>query len=414
MIVATRKALVLLAGAALAVSGLLLVRCEQREGEPQIEALKSLPYLTWSPMDEDSAFSGVVVHEADQACPGLNLYCSRNRAAAYLIDMEGRLVHSWSSPETNPEPWQHVEMTASGDLLAIAKDKALIMMDRDSNIRWTLKGRFHHDVAVRPDGRIYTLTRGDRLVIHNRRPVVVLDDYLVLIGNGGIEQRISMYDILKPDIAKKRSDDILRWIFSLAGAKLIAKTLLVDHYLIKNSTPADVIHTNSIEILDRTLPGFCKPGDILISFGALDMIAVLQPQAGKMGWRWGPGEISKQHHPVLLDSNNVLVFDNGVTLERSRVLEVHPLTKDVVWQYEADPPEAFFTLSRGTSQRLPNGNTLITESDRGHVFEIGQDGEIVWEFYNPEIQRETNSRAAIYRMVRITGPETEPWLDSVR
>jgi hypothetical protein len=403
-----------LAGAVFATAILLLAGCEQRESGPSTEALKSLPYLTWNPMEGDSALSGVITHKADQAYPGLNLYCSRNRAAAYLIDMEGRLVHSWSSPETHPEPWQHIEMTESGDLLAIAKDKGLIMMDWDSNIRWTLKDRFHHDVAVRPDGKIYALARRDRPVFHNRRPVIVLDDYLVLINDGEIEQRISMYDILRCDIAEERSGEILKWMFSLTGIKLIAKTLLVDRYLIKNSTPADLIHTNSIEILDRTIPGCCKPGDILISFGALDMIAVLRPQLGEIAWRWGPGEISKQHHPVLLDSDNILVFDNGVTLKRSRVLELDPVTMDIVWQYAGDPPERFFTLSRGTSQRLPNGNTLITESDMGHVFEITSDGGIVWEFYNSEIQPETNSRAAIYRMVRIAKPDAYPWFDRLR
>ncbi len=34
-------------------------------------------------------------------------------------------------------------------------------------------------------------------------------------------------------------------------------------------------------------------------------------------------------------------------------------------------------------QRLPNGNTLITESSGGRIFEVTRDGEIVWEFFNP-------------------------------
>jgi hypothetical protein len=32
---------------------------------------------------------------------------------------------------------------------------------------------------------------------------------------------------------------------------------------------------------------------------------------------------------------------------------------------------------------LPNGNTLITESDGGRLFEVTADGQIVWEFVNP-------------------------------
>ena len=35
-----------------------------------------------------------------------------------------------------------------------------------------------------------------------------------------------------------------------------------------------------------------------------------------------------------------------------------------------------------TSQWLPNGNLLITESMRGRAFEIDQHGEIVWDYFN--------------------------------
>ena len=36
-----------------------------------------------------------------------------------------------------------------------------------------------------------------------------------------------------------------------------------------------------------------------------------------------------------------------------------------------------------TSQRLPGGNVLVTESDNGRAFEITPDGDVVWDFYNP-------------------------------
>src|SRR5258706_14516162 len=37
----------------------------------------------------------------------------------------------------------------------------------------------------------------------------------------------------------------------------------------------------------------------------------------------------------------------------------------------------------GNAQRLPNGNTLITESSFGRFFEVTKEGEIVWEYVNP-------------------------------
>ncbi len=41
------------------------------------------------------------------------------------------------------------------------------------------------------------------------------------------------------------------------------------------------------------------------------------------------------------------------------------------------------TRIRSVQQRLPNGNTLITGSSGGRIFEVTRDGEIVWEFFNP-------------------------------
>ncbi|MHC4720712.1 MAG: arylsulfotransferase family protein, partial [Planctomycetota bacterium] len=73
---------------------------------------------------------------------------------------------------------------------------------------------------------------------------------------------------------------------------------------------------------------------------------------------------------------------------------------------KSNPPEKFFSKRRGSCQRLPNGNTLITESDEGRVFEITRGGETVWEFYEPEIRikNKKRKRMAIYRMMRTTNP----------
>jgi len=37
----------------------------------------------------------------------------------------------------------------------------------------------------------------------------------------------------------------------------------------------------------------------------------------------------------------------------------------------------------GGVRRLPNGNTLICETIHGRIFQVTPDGEIVWEYINP-------------------------------
>jgi hypothetical protein len=78
--------------------------------------------------------------------------------------------------------------------------------------------------------------------------------------------------------------------------------------------------------------------------------------------------------------------------------------------YEADERADFFTARGGDAQRLPNGNTLICESEKGRVFEITPEGEIVWEFWHPEIT-DGQKRKTIYRMERIG--ETDPRINAL-
>ncbi len=62
----------------------------------------------------------------------------------------------------------------------------------------------------------------------------------------------------------------------------------------------------------------------------------------------------------------------------------------------------FFSELCGTCQRLPNGNTLITESTRGRAFEVTPDKEIVWEFFNPHRAGENDELiATLFELIRI-------------
>jgi hypothetical protein len=101
----------------------------------------------------------------------------------------------------------------------------------------------------------------------------------------------------------------------------------------------------------------------------------------------------------MLENGHIIVFDNGVRRKYSRVVEVDPLSKAIVWQYISEPPEDFYSGTKGSAQRLPNGNTLICESNKGHVFEVTRGGEIVWEWINPASEK--GRLIHIYRMIRV-------------
>jgi hypothetical protein len=101
----------------------------------------------------------------------------------------------------------------------------------------------------------------------------------------------------------------------------------------------------------------------------------------------------------MLENGHILIFDNGVRRQYSRVLELDPVVKAIVWEYVAEPREDFYSYTRGSAQRLANGNTLISESDNGRVFEVTPEGEVVWRWLNPDT-REGRPKI-VYRMLRL-------------
>lgn len=379
------------------------------------EALKSLPYLTWIPAEKDIQKSGVTKYDRKRAFEGTNIYNSRNLSKAYLIDLNGNILHTWSAKVTTDDEWHHVQVCGNGDLLAIVKDRMLIRMDWSSNIKWVSKMRYHHDIAVALNEDIYSIVSEPDLAFYRGLPLPILNNSIVIMNSDGeIKRKISLFDLLKEEVPLNRITGIFSWLNNPKILEEIIERKENNDFMLKDGDPSNILHTNTIKIIERDVNGLCKGGDLLICVLKLDLIGILNVEEEKIIWKWGPGDISNPHNPTLLENGNILIFDNGVDRGYSRIVELDPFKKEIVWEYRADPSEHFYSQSRGSSQRLPNGNTLITESDKGHVFEVSHSGEIVWEFYNPEIKTDKGERAAIYRMIRIMDTEKYPWLEGLK
>ncbi len=178
--------------------------------------------------------------------------------------------------------------------------------------------------------------------------------------------------------------------------------------LLRRLSGFDLFHANALKIIDRRIEGLCEKGDLLLSLRSLDCIAIVDPARSARGavrWTWGAGQLEEQHDPSLLDDGRILVFDNGTRRKFSRVVEIDPRTGRIVWDYHDLGATPFYSSWGGGAQRLFNGNTLITESDDGRVFEVTREGEKVWVYLNPA-DAAGGKRATIYRMTRITDPPT--------
>ena len=163
---------------------------------------------------------------------------------------------------------------------------------------------------------------------------------------------------------------------------------------------ADPLHINSIEWVQRPGADFRDGGSarplMLLCMRHQDCVYLVDWETGDVVWDWGRGELDGPHDATLLANGNVLIFDNGMVRGWSRVVEVDRHSNEIVWEYPGATGEPFFTRGRGGSQRLPNGNTLIAESNEGRAFEVSQSGKIVWEFFNPRYRE--GHRTAIVRM----------------
>lgn len=101
------------------------------------------------------------------------------------------------------------------------------------------------------------------------------------------------------------------------------------------------------------------------------------------------GSWHRQHDAQALPNGHVLIFDNFGHYDGrdggnwSRVIELDPATSDIVWSCAGDRTHPLQSDIRSSEQRLPDGDTLITESDGGRVLEVSSAGEIVWEYISP-------------------------------
>jgi hypothetical protein len=361
--------------------------------ERDVERLRSLPYTGGTPASRDEP-AGVVRSDPARVCPGYRLYEVPELGRADLITAEGAILREWH--DQPDEKWQHAELLANGDLLVVGQagrppaaggvvPAFVLRFDGSGRLLWRRELPAHHDIEQTPQGKLLVLTMHARQEPSVSPGLTLRDDHLTLLEPDGTQ--IASHSFL--DAIRGNPD-----AFPLETGKPSR---------LDGPLWVDLFHSNSVEWMHR--PALFErhrlygPDNILVCFRHQNRIAIFHWPDNQVLWSWGAGELAGPHDAQVLESGNVLVFDNGLGRGWSRAIEVEPLSGRIVWEYQAAPPESFYTASKGSAQRLPNGNTLLAESDRGRAFEIDPSGEIVWEYICPHRLGGGAQRAAIGRMV---------------
>jgi hypothetical protein len=359
---------------------------------------------------------------------------------------------------TSTAAWKHGRQDAIEIQLRDFNDKVLWKFDRwiegkaneGQGTMWI--SRQHHDLQIKSNPVGYFVPGYNSLDI-SRGTVLALAHYNV--QNDRINKKIRLLDdvVYEVDMATggiawtwKAADHLDEMGFDDAALKAMQN---YEGKLRGDGDGFDWFHQNCASYLgpnrwfDQGDKRF-HPDNIILDSREAGLLAIVDRASGRIVWRAGPyyregddkklGWIVGPHHTHMIPKGlpgegNIMLFDNGgqsgygspndnapngisvIRRNYSRVIEFSPLTKDIVWEYspgtQSMPNQRYgfelFSPFISSAQRLPNGNTLITEGSDGRVIEVTREHEVVWEYISPYLWDSSipSTRNLVYRAYRV-------------
>lgn len=353
-------------------------------------AMQSEEYPTCLWFESRHSERGLIKSRPAHTSPGYTLYSSGHDAAVMALDLDGNEVHRWSVPFSEiwpraphvprPVPDRAIYIRRfhpypNGDLVVLYETpttspngRGLARITRSGNVLWTYNDCTHHDLYVGDDGRIYTLTQTIRSDAHPDFAYLKgpqIEEFVAILSPEGKElQKFSLFDLLG-------ESPYLR--------KIVTRT----------DSHGDILHSNTVSLVGEEFAALypeITSGDLMVCLRNLNLVIVIHPESQQIVWATsGPWHFP--HDPTPLADGTILIFDNCFnrgTEVRSRVLQFDPRDSRITWSFSAGEGSLpLLSHIRSCQQRLPNGNTLINESDHGRILEVTPAGEVVWEYVNP-------------------------------
>jgi hypothetical protein len=311
-----------------------------------------------------------------------------------LLDMDGRVLNEWHVsytkmwPKPPPEADQQIThdwdsqihgalLYPNGDVVLNFNYAGLARVDKCSRVIWKLPYSANHSIFEDEEGNLWIPSRR----MHQKRvekfpnvPAPFEEDLILKVSpDGKLLKEISVLDVI-------------------FGSQYESLLFANGRHNISIPVPStgDFTHLNDIEVLSSQMaPAFplFKAGDVIISLRSLNLLIVLDPNTQRMIWSM-VGPFLRHHDPDFLPNGRISLFDNRMDTKRgqtrggSRILEIDPVTREVVTIYGGRPDQFFYTGRMGDHERLPNGNILIANTETGQTFEVTPQGRVVWSFVN--------------------------------
>jgi len=372
---------------------------------------------------------------------GYTLFSPNNGRVTYLVDMDGNTVHTWQHGQTGgyatylledgsllrPASLPNAQLrgaASAGLLERIAWDGTVLWSYQYSGAAWIS----HHDIEPMPNGNILMIawevkSAAEAEALGRQNARTMWPDHIVEVkpltsGGGEIVWEWHAWDHLIQDRdASKPGYGVISEHPERIDINLLSQSM--------GPGGGDWLHINGISYN-------AKDDLIVISSHFMNELYVIDHSTtteeargstggrhGKGGdilYRWGnPANFGASGAQVfdvvhcslwipedMPGAGNILAFNNAARARASEIIEIVP-PRDAegrfirtageafgpgaaMWTYSAG--SSFFSNHLGGNQRLPNGNTFLTEATSGDLREVAADGTVVWEYnYSREIAR---------------------------
>jgi hypothetical protein len=374
-----------------------------------------------------------LVTSSPSASPGYTLYSPLELQRTYLIDMDGKTVHSW---KTSTRPGLSQYLLPNGDLARAGNLELQNVwadgrgaggrveeLDWQGNVVWRLDYANedhiqHHDIAPLPNGDVLLLawerkTAAEALAA-GRSPKLLADgelwpdtvvQYRPSTGQVVWEWHVWDHLVQDQDPTKANYGDVNQH----------PEKIDLNYVLEGNNGEKDWNHLNSVAY-DPQRDEIILSSRSFSELWIIDHATTTEQAAGPAGdllFRYGNPATTKakgkrtlyaQHDvdkiaPGLPGAGDILAFSNGLPKVHpySSVMEITPTLVDGHYVNDGDGTFAgtateafpkkgskkFFAAIISSAQRLPNGDTLMTDGPAGRIIEVNKQGKVVWEYENP-------------------------------
>jgi hypothetical protein len=348
-----------------------------------------------------------VTHATDSAEEFYVLYSNSADHIVRLIDRTGQELHRWDTDpigklkkpnyilqDIQPQSIEtrDVVLQENGDLLVVFEvinqfhnNYGVVKYNKDSDVVWYHQGRNHHYLDVAPNGDIYTLSLD---VLTGRFPY----DSLKQIHPPSFEDYI---EVLGDDGTLKKRVSIIGAINNSQYGSVFLETLY------NSNGKGDYLHPNTAYYItknDALSSPLFKEGQVLVSLRNVDTIVAIDLEKEQAVWL-SKGPWVGQHDSKLMNDGRIALFDNmgAQALKKSRILSFDMLKNDYRVLYEGNEKHPFYSPFCSAFEILESGNIFIVSHHNGRMFEVRENGEIIWEYFIPiDDPKDKNKSAGVY------------------